>query len=765
MQPAELDQLWFTWTTHGLGSGRGAQVRAATNRLTNGRDRASSIARRYCYQPPGDRAFGWIERDSVRLVFNRVNAGVDGVGREGNYFVHLLLGNPEDLPAEFLWTLYDSPFWVTGDPGGKDTSLPSISANAAGMHPEPYDAGRELPSFMAHLMQCIDRRCGVRLTHRGASSAGLASGASAAFPSQFGLISFSSAESVQSAREYDIVCSDDDLPSFRVYEGVDVSLNLPTIDAANVLLATSESSRSIVRAAAIAESRREFVRNLVTLTAFRTGKEANAQIALSLAVSSPDAIEALLEGPGIDVFADRTTKSDRAALSILPHLTSADQQRLARRVAKVFLDRPAAALPLLQRTSAGAPLFTRTAAREIVEQANDDGSLETLAAIQRVAYVKLLAESKARWSSALDVLLSGNPEVSLAVAADPRMAMPWRVAAALKSPESLHSGAFDDLIIRDASFSNQVFSEIQDIDVQADVERISARLGAAEAIAWIDALEPFVGRDDLETARWNATERIPSPGYLDQLLRECAGRGRLDGALWEDRLLKGLAGSVMKNVRDPDARDLLPRGPALDRLGRLTPRSGSVQAWIRVLDAANRLGPWAGFGTQFDQLANGIFALSGEQRIAAGIVGVDRALCTASRYKDLGRAINRVVNGVPELDREGWARLIQYTAVRAQRSGASPNATGYAIRWTLDQWQSEALSVPRKASDKTTVLAWTAKQIPGPVRSWLHEYIGDWKGKYKRPAKGLLTSTDPNTNSSASVFGRRLKRPADDGGF
>ncbi len=737
-----MEQLWFTWTDRGLGSGRGVQIRAASERLADRRDRASTAARRYCYRPEGDRSFGWIDRDAYRIVFNRVDAGLDGMGREGNYFVHLVLGDPGELPAGSLWRLYDSSFWVTADRTESATDLPSVDAADLGLGDEIGTRPQHLVEFLAHVLHCIDQREGVLVPRPSLEVAELVAAAAAVFSSQYDVLSLSTGEGPKSAREFDVVCGADELRGFRAFD-VDSAGDLPTIEAAETILDLSTRSQSLVNVAAEStKNRREYVRHLLTATSFRAGRPANPRVAVSLVTNSPQALEALLEGPGADTFADQVAHLDRASLAVLPLLSQEDQQRIAGSVLGHF-DSPSAASRLLRLTVEDSPAFSRTLGRSVIEKSSKAGILASLPVGDRVEVVRLMAASGAQLSRPIERLFATGADVCVGVAVDQTLRLSWRAAAALASPESLRAGAYDQVLLTDVEFAREYLAKLQDLDPSSDLQRISSRLPPAQALRWLTAIAPNPGWGAMSAARWDAIDRVPHPDFLELLLDESTGARWLHFETWGDRLLSGTAGSLRLCGRSRQMPTLPPQRALIDRISRLSRPNDRVNAWIQVLDAGDRLAIRADFGRESQRLTAGISALAGSDREAAALFALDRAFLSAPHYSNLAVLIGWVAEAVPAIDPPGWPRFVLYAGLKVPR-GFSGHAAGYAARWTFEQWVGGRLPIPGRDTEESRVLADVCRLIPLSYRQWLDGLVADWKGKYRKPAQQFLAATNPH---------------------
>src|SRR5581483_5075996 len=131
MDNSSAEQLWYTWSDVGLSTVHaGFRIRAASPGLTEiYSERVKSMDRYMRYVlPPGTNPFAitpdmapiclaFIRTDSEYILVHKNYSGEDGVGRLGNFFVHVIaLGDLSQVfsAADAIW-LWGSDIWRTND--------------------------------------------------------------------------------------------------------------------------------------------------------------------------------------------------------------------------------------------------------------------------------------------------------------------------------------------------------------------------------------------------------------------------------------------------------------------------------------------------------------------------------------------------------------------------------------------------------------------------------------------------------------------------
>lgn len=152
-----IEQLWYTWSTTGIGgAGRGFQIRAASpNLIASQRSLFGIIANFASYQLPDDiNPTDFLDTMNApvsltlinssphgKILAHKVYCGSDGFGRPGNFFTHMLVGLPEDFSAREAIRLWKSPIWQTHDvsEGIQPVQLPPLSRESLEAAEQAFD--------------------------------------------------------------------------------------------------------------------------------------------------------------------------------------------------------------------------------------------------------------------------------------------------------------------------------------------------------------------------------------------------------------------------------------------------------------------------------------------------------------------------------------------------------------------------------------------------------------------------------------------------
>jgi hypothetical protein len=191
MSDTSIEQLWYTWSDVGLSSVHaGFRVRAASPGLTaiySQRVQGMDRYMRYLLPPGADRSvtpeqapvgLAFVDTGHEYILVRKNYSGKDGVGRVGNFFVHVIaLGeNAPYLSVEDAIWLWDAGLWRTNDQelDRRSNRLEPIAFNA--LHDNPrFDEQFAQERQGAHFRQALPFLIEAYLTRRERSPLYLAS--------------------------------------------------------------------------------------------------------------------------------------------------------------------------------------------------------------------------------------------------------------------------------------------------------------------------------------------------------------------------------------------------------------------------------------------------------------------------------------------------------------------------------------------------------------------------------------------------------------
>ena len=167
----------------------------------------TQLALRWC-GPTSRAACGWIERDGIGVAFRRTPTGQDASGREGAFFVHVLIWKAGEFPANLLAGLWDADVWVLRPPDHPPEKLAPIQTVdelglAVAVRLEWEDVVCALGAHLENV--AAGRRSAIALAEDAAFA--YASAIARLLPSRFGLPSFSTFEEPSQELEYDMIAT------------------------------------------------------------------------------------------------------------------------------------------------------------------------------------------------------------------------------------------------------------------------------------------------------------------------------------------------------------------------------------------------------------------------------------------------------------------------------------------------------------------------------------------------------------------------------
>lgn len=223
----QLDQLWYTWSTSGLGSHPvGYRVRAASPGLHDIESlRYRKLDRYLRYDLPqgiddstfdpstAPIALAFVNNGDERILVRRVFRGRDIAGRQSVYFSHLIAGLPKDFTARDAICLWHWSEWKISEEGksAHDTYLSTIAyeqikAGVQKSQPQNVALVHEQLSYLLQIILLQGLPAHVTITGHSALIAALLYGLTHALPmTLLGDLSFSTYESETQGREERLV--------------------------------------------------------------------------------------------------------------------------------------------------------------------------------------------------------------------------------------------------------------------------------------------------------------------------------------------------------------------------------------------------------------------------------------------------------------------------------------------------------------------------------------------------------------------------------
>jgi hypothetical protein len=743
-----VDQLWYTWATIGFGVGRGWQVRAASERLRDRSDRGSMLARRFCYRPESAHVFGWADVEGFRIVFNKADAGLDGVGRDGNYFVHVLVGTPQALPIDIVAALFQSPFWVTQDPGGDDTGLPLVDVRQ-------LVPGRALPRveeataerFIAFAVAALSENRRLAVPVEAPEGVALAATAASALPGSLGTLSFSTGEGDQTARNFDIVLGSRVPSGFRGF-AADADPSPDHRGAAFALRNHTEDSRCLINAAEYgAGDVRKFLGRLITMVSFRDGRAANPATALALVSESPGALRALLDGPGIRAFVQQVGRGDPAAAGLLAMLDDSAATKVAKRLAATATD-PARFVLLLERIARTASGFVHAAAKEYVDRVMAADRPDRLPVVLRPRLLRLM-NARRQPSKAIDWLLTSHVAVAEAILTDTTINPQWRAVAAVAHESELSNVVVAQSLLADIRFA-EAFLAIPHPHAADHVVRAAAMCPAEEAVAWLRRLRLSTpgGLDELAPVRWRAIQRLTGSARLAAVLDEARSFSRLSEE-YAPLVVEAFLQHVASYAADDEPSAMTDRAVlrVLKKCGTLDERSA---AWAALLERTAVLHEPGRFRDRFPELFSAALdaarRTTERDRAAAALLILDGAARSATSWEEFAWAAEALAALDPSMKGPSGIRHAMRACIRHH-----PRAPRLGVRYVLELHAEGLIKLPDERSLHGEALYQAASLIDDYERARLEQVVAEFKRGDRRVAERLLRATKPKT----PVSGRR----------
>jgi len=241
-----VEQLIYTWAENGVEGRSQFQVRAVSPGFADQASKISRAARRLCQYswPPISKnyefvSFGWIDFGATRFIFRRCDAGLDGFGRPGKFFAHIVAGEIKDLQSSNMAQTYDSVFWLRDDAVlGSSLTLDQVDPSSFDVINRIEPSTESKARFLAGLKDAqLHNQCLAILTSDSAEVASLFAWIARSIPRALDRMAVSTYESRTMAGNFQVVgvASEDDAP--------DGSLVLDFRDSSKM----TPSSQSVMR--------------------------------------------------------------------------------------------------------------------------------------------------------------------------------------------------------------------------------------------------------------------------------------------------------------------------------------------------------------------------------------------------------------------------------------------------------------------------------------------------------------------------------------
>lgn len=690
------EQLYYTWARRGPDGRSGFQVVAASAGLADRQSQVINAALGLCrYDPPRSRSggasapvsFGWVTVADWRLVFHRVAAPPGARGRPGNFYAHIIAGTARELPIGTVATWFTSPAWWSGQERDGDSwghgRLPVIGVE----HMTPDPLGSPGQDELAGLIECLlaRGRSPLAIPLDADSVASMAAAAEATVPGILEATSFSTYESGEPTRWFDIVgiAPGSRHPSaavlWRPYaEGPDSAARRTTraILPGPVPNELCRAGLDTVDAGQPFASDR-FIAVVESLLALERSTSMRLDD-LGPLLSAPRAVAYTLDrARGLALFAEALAADRQEVWHALAHsLAVVTGEHLDRLGAEIGLRLLGAGR--LARLGDRLKRSGRIAARlqyaieEFILHTAGTAVLGELDPAGRLALLRHLSRT-GQADEILDALLcdlSPTPATVLLEAAD--LPVTWRAPAALRlletspAPPVLVTALADD-----PALARTIAGQLRPVERLTRVVRGLASRRPAEAVELACAIAPALRPGDAAALVAELCRELPS-GAAMRVLRSCARAVPARAADW-DRLASSLLAEVFLDRGDDAECRILLGEEARDLLRQCT--GPGCRAWQQALEAfATHSAP---VGHRASEAMRPFAHTSSTKRQAAAVLTIELGLtscATAAGVDELVTAIRAYVS----LSHPVAARWLALAACRHLRSDRRSRA-GYAV--------------------------------------------------------------------------------------
>ncbi len=444
-----IEQLWFGWSEVGLEGSNLQQIIAASPGLSDPRSPTTQKALKFCYSPARPTT-GWCQADGVRVIFRRTPLGLDGRGRPGKYFVHVLAG--DDLRPAQIDSIINSQLLLSQAPETAGTMLEQVpSPDTASLATlSPPEAGIEaVGHYLANL--AAGRLTALRATSERAVQ--LASFVARLLPDSLGLVGFSESETASDSAQYDITLAPAPTPLFAE---IDPASSAPDgwREAAQLLLdadAGDQYARDCIGVlAGSAATRRDFSIALSHWCAIERGTlDAVTMDALSWLDQEPALRRRALRSAALSTIVELALQGRQPAALVLEHDLDSNGSLVLDAVCLAAQDRLAIAVDRL--ASAGATALSRAIISRMSPFEIDLAPLQP----NRQRALLDLFRSDGQRSPAVERLLD-NLSLAVSIVGDPRVPVGWQIFAIRKHAARLQASAIGQFLARWPDLTDQL---------------------------------------------------------------------------------------------------------------------------------------------------------------------------------------------------------------------------------------------------------------------------------------------------------------------